>query len=127
MSPVLLVGMVLAGLTVAAVLTGLASRVAPAAWTVEDGTRTMDNHGIDERLEHLARLMVTSDPRELHREVTGIVERILAARYALHLASPGARRVLGDRLHGFLTDPPLTSAQAYHRALRTHLDRIERL
>lgn len=125
--PVLLLGVLLAGCAVAGVIGGLAWQVAPAPWPADDGARSLDNHGIDERLEHLARLLVTSDPHALHREVTAVVERILTTRHACSLASPSARAVLGDRLHGFLTDPPLASAPAYHRALGTALDRIEEL
>lgn len=92
-------------------------------------SRTRMNPGRDFRLAYLTRLLGEDDLTEAHRAVTGIADRILATRYGVSRTQQPekARAILGERLHDFVTRPPVYSPYDYHRRLPDALTRLEEL
>lgn len=120
-----LVGLLLAVIGAATLLTRLASRTHALVWPLTEGLTTPGTRGRDLRLVHLERVLRVEDLHEAHRTIVDLVERRLSAAGAPPLADPASSRVLGTELHRFLTSPPPPTPRDYLPALATALDRLE--
>ncbi len=126
--PVELVATALAVCALAWMSTDLANQLYAARWEGAP-SRTEMNRGRDFRLAYLTRLLGEDDLTMAHKSFVAITDSILVSRYGVSRAAhpEQARKILGDRLHDFVTSAPVLSPYDYHRRLPEALTLLEEL
>lgn len=126
--PVELAATALAVCALAWMSTDLANQLFPARWEGAPSRSEM-NRGRDFRLAYLTRLLGEDDLTLVHKSFVAITDAILVSRFGVSLTSDpaGARALLGEPLHDFVTRAPVASPYDYHRRLPEALTRLEEL